>query len=198
MVTGAPSDRLLRTLASVPVSNSVLHVGCGAGRHTEALLRLGFPVHACDPRPDAVQDTRAVVRELVDDETAQSCVQQRSLQALDAVDETFDWVIVDRTEALVDSPKQLEVLLRKAHGLVAPGGWTYLMAPAAAESVDEPAGTGATQGRDDNGMRFQPSDLEVETLDTDFVESRAPSRIREHNAERIHALYRRVKPSGPE
>lgn len=197
LVTTPPSDQLLRTLASVPVSSPILHVGCGEGHHTEAFLRLGFPVHACDPRSEAVQDTRAVVRELVDTETAKSCVQQRSLRSLDTLEETFDWVIIDRTEAFVDSPAQLEVLLRKAHGLLAPGGWTYLMAPAARETADAPAGPEAVQGRDDDGIRFQSSDLEVETLDTDLVESRPPSRVDENNEERIHALYRRVKASGP-
>lgn len=175
----------------------MLHVGCGAGRHTEALLRLGFPVHACDPRPDAVQTTRAVVRELVDDETAESCVQQRSLQALDTLDETFDWVIVDRTEALVDSLMQLEVLLRKTHDLVSPGGWVYVLAPAVPGAAEE-ISSGAGEGRDDDGIRLQPSDLEAETLNTEFVDSRSPSRVRENNAERIHALYRRVERSGPE
>lgn len=197
MMTDSPSDRLLRTLASVPVSSSMLHVGCGGGHHTEALLRLGFPVHACDPRSDAVQTTRDVVRELVDNETAESCVQQRSLQALDTLEETFDWVIVDRTEALVDSVGQLEVLLEKIHDLVTPGGWVYLIAPATPESAQDTPG-GTVQGRDDDGIRLQPSDLETETLDTDFVESRAPSRVHENNAERIHAIYRRVRGAGPE
>ena len=190
------SDRLLRTLASVPVSNSMLHVGCGTGYHTEALLRLGFPVHACDPRPDAVQTTRAAVRDLVDDETATSCVQQRSLEALSTLDETFDWVIVDRTEALADSPTQLEALLRAVHGLVSPGGWTYLMAPAAPGESDASTVSEAVQGRDDNGIRVHPSDLEAETLDTDFVESRAPSRVDENGEHRIHTLYRRVERAG--
>lgn len=191
------SDRLLRTLAPVPVSNSILHLGCGTGQHTGALLRLGFPVHACDPRPDAVQTTRAVVRELVDDETAKSCVQQRSLQALDTLDETFDWVIIDEVETLVDSPTQLEMLLRKVHGLVEPGGWTYLMAPAAPEASDESVVSGAGQGRDDDGIRVHPSDLEAQALDTEFVESQAPCRVDENGGQRIHTLYRRLKRSGP-
>ena len=194
MMSDSLSDRLLRTLASVPVSSPMLHVGCGAGRHTEALLRLGFPVHACDPRPDAVQTTRAVVRELVDEETAESCVQQRSLQTLGTLDETFDWVIVDRTEALVDSPKQLEALLRTTNDLLTPGGWVYLMIPAAPEQTS----AGAGEGRDDDGIRLRSSDLEAETLDTGLVESRSPSRVQEHDGERIHAMYRRVRRSGPE
>ena len=195
MVTDSQSDRLLRTLASVPVSSSMLHVGCGDGRHTEALLRLGFPVHACDPRGDAVEDTRAVVRELVDAETAASCVQQRSLQTLQALDETFDWAIVDRTEALADSVEQVDALLEKLHDLVTPGGWVYLTVPAAPDDAEE-GGVSGERRRDDTGIRLQPSDLEADALDTDLVESRSPSRVRERGTERIHAVYRRVKRSG--
>ncbi|PSQ73617.1 MAG: hypothetical protein BRD39_03805, partial [Bacteroidetes bacterium QH_9_64_21] len=129
-------------------------------------------------------------------ETATSCVQQRSLEALSTLDETFDWVIVDRTEALVDSPTQLEALLRAVHGLVSPGGWTYLMAPAAPGESDVSTASKAAQGRDDNGIRVHPTDLEAETLDTDFVESRAPSRVDENGEHRIHTLYRRVERAG--
>ena len=188
-----PSDQLLRTLAAVPVSSPVLNLGCGAGRHTEALLRLGFPVHACDPRPDAVDETRAVVRKLVDAETAETCVQQTALGALDELEATFDWVIADRTEALVDSPVDLETLLDKSHDLLAPGGWVYLTVPATAESSDE----GLTD-RDDTVIRFSPADLDPEGLDTTLVESRAPSRVEEYGETRVHALYRRVQRSGPE
>lgn len=189
----APSDRLLRTLAAVPVSSPILNLGCGEGRHTEALLRLGFPVHACDPRPEAVQETRGVVRDLVDAETAETCVQQTSLQELGDLDATFDWVIADRTEALVESTADLETLLGKSHELLAPGGWVYLTVPATVEASDEAAFEG-----DGPPFRFSPADLEVETLDTPLVESRSPWRVKENGEVRIHALYRRVKRSAPE
>ena len=191
-----PSDRLLRTLAAVPVSSSVLNLGCGSGRHTEALLRLGFPVHACDPRPGAIEDTRAVVRDLVDEETAQSCVQNRSLEALDEIDATFDWVIADRTEAFVDSAAALESLLRKGHDLLSPGGWLYLTVPAVPESEAE-SGTSPPQERDDVAILFAPTDLEAPKLDTNLVESREPSRVAEHGETRVHALYRRVERPAP-
>lgn len=195
--TDPPSDRLLRTLAPVPVSSPVLNLACGEGRHTEALLRLGFPVHACDPRPIAVENTRAVVRDLVDEETAQSCVQTRSLEALDEIDATFDWVIADRTEAFVDSTQALETLLRKSHDLLTPGGWLYLTVPATSESEDAATGRSA-EGRDDVAMLFAPSDLEAPNLDTEFVESRSPTRVTEHGETRVHALYRRVERSTPQ
>lgn len=190
--TAPPSDPLLRTLAAVPVSSPVLNLGCGSGRHTEALLRLGFPTHACDSRPGAVRDTKALVRDLVDEETAQSCVQETSLQNLDAIDATFDWVVADRTEAFVDSTTELETLLRKAHALLSPGGWLYLTVPAEPDPEDQESFSEGLRGRDDVEVRFLPSDLEASALDTEFVESRSPSRVEENGELRVHALYRRV------
>ena len=187
-----PSDQLLRTLAAVPVSSPVLNLGCGSGRHTEALLRLGFPVHACDPRPESVQQTRAVVRELVDAETAETCVQHMSLQDLDDLEATFDWVIADRTEALIEAPSDLEVLLEKSRDVLAPGGWVYLTVPATT-AADE-----AASDRDDTVIRFAPADLDPEALDTTMAESQPPSRVEEHGETRVHALYRRVARSAPE
>lgn len=186
-----PSDQLLRTLASVPVSTPMLNLGCGTGRHAEALLRLGFPMHACDPRETAVADTRAIVRELVDDETAQSCVRQASLEALGDLEATFDWVIADRTEAYLDASSDLGPLLQKARSLLNPGGWLYLTLPAAADA-DE-AG-----GRDDDAILFATSDLNVSAIDTDLMEVQSPERVDEHGDVRLHALYRRVKRGAPD
>jgi len=187
-----PSDQLLRTLASVPVSTPILDLGCDRGRHAEALLRLGFPMHACDPRAEAVTDTRAIVRELVDDETARSCVRQTSLDALDDLDVTFDWVIADRTEAYLDATADLAPLFQKARALLNPGGWLYLTLPAAPEENDE-AGT-----HDDGAISFAPSDLAPSDINTSFMEVQSPGRVGEHGEIRLHALYRRVKRTAPE
>ncbi len=191
--TDTPSDSLLRTLASVPVSTPVLDLGCGPGHHAEALLRLGFPMHATDPRPEAVDATRAVVRDLVDDETAQSCVRQASLEALDAIDATFDWVIADRTEAYLDTKADLQALMAQARTLLAPGGWLYLTVPAAPEA--NTATDGEREGFDDVAILFTPSDLEAPALDSSYMESQSPARVDEHGEVRLHGLYRRVKES---
>lgn len=187
--TAAPSDQLLRTLASVPVSTPMLNLGCGSGRHAEALLRLGFPMHACDPREASVDDARAVVRELVDDETAQSCVQQLSLGALDDLEATFDWVIADRTEAYLDESADLTPLLRKAHRLLSPGGWLYLTVPAASEEEAQEE----AQGLDEVAICFAPEDLDPTEFDISFMEVQSPERVEENGEVRLHALYRRVK-----
>lgn len=194
--TDTPSDTLLRTLASVPVSTPILNLGCGPGHHAEALLRLGFPMHATDPRPQAVEATRAVVRELVDEETAHSCVRKASLQELEALDATFDWIIADRTEAYLDTPADLDALLARARSLLAPGGWLYLTVPArpaADDGEEEPP----AEGFDDVANLFAPADLQAPTANNNLLESQSPDRIREHGETRLHGLYRRVKPTAP-
>lgn len=193
----APSDQLLRTLASVPVSSSVLDLGCGAGEHTEALLRLGFPVHACDPRPDAIEETRTRVRDLVDEETAKSCVQERTLDALDELDTTFDWVIAFQTAPFVDSKGDLRTLLETGHSLLEPGGWLYLAVPALPDVEEEKTPEETRPAFDDVGIRLPASDLEASRLDTPLVESRSPSRVEENGETRVHAIYRRVRGQTP-
>lgn len=178
-----PSAHLLRTLAAVPVSSTVLDLACGAGRHTEALLRLGFPVHACDPRPEAVAKTRARVRELIDEETARSCVQERPLERLDALEETFDWVVADRAEVLLHSEADLNTLLKESHRLLELGGWLYLAVPAS--RADASGASGET-------VRFSTSDLEAVHQDVDLATSRPPTRVEEDDVPRIRVLFRCV------
>jgi len=199
--TDAPSDTLLRTLASVPVSTPILNLGCGPGHHAEALLRLGFPMHATDPRPEAVTATRAVVRELVDEKTAQACVRKASPQELEALDATFDWIIADRTEAYLDPPTDLDALLAHARSLLAPGGWLYLTVPArplADDAEEEPPVEGVDDvANDDVANLFAPADLQTPTANNNFLESQSPDRVHEHGEIRLHGLYRRVTPAAP-
>lgn len=187
----APSDHLLRLLASVPVSSTILDLACGAGRHTEALLRLGFPVHACDPRSDAVQTTRDRVRDLIDEETAQSCVQERPLDALDALDATFDWVVADRAEVLLHSAADLRSLLETSRRLLEPGGWLYLTVPAASDDQGRTPSEAPRKGKN-NRVRFSTTELKLQHLNVDLAESRPPTRMEENGESRIRALYRRV------
>jgi SAM-dependent methyltransferase len=178
-----PSDHLLRTLAAVPVSSTILDLGCGRGRHTEPLLRLGFPVHACDPRPDAVDATRARVQDLVGDTPVETAVQMTPLDAIDYPDETFDWVVADRAETYASTEDELRTLLAEARRLLTPGGWLYLTLPAAAESEGAHAGL------------YTAERLEALRTEVEFAEASAPSRIDGTN--RLRALYRRVDPQTP-
>lgn len=191
----APSDRLLRTLASVPVSSSILDLGCGAGHHTEAVLRLGFPVHATDVRSGAIESARERVRTLVDDETAETCVRRWPLAELDAIDETFDWVIGTEPEAYLDSDSDLVSLFDRVERLLTPGGWFYLTLPTTGDGSETPSTNGRQSLAGTDG--WEPEALEADRIDTSLVESRAPQRVDEHGRKRVHAIYRRVEGNGP-
>lgn len=192
-VSSEPSDRLLRTLAAVPVASSILDLCCGGGEHTEALLRLGFPVHACDPRSEAVRETRNRVRALLDGDTAEKCVRSASLDDLDEIDISFDWVVGSHPEAFFDSDDELVHLLSAVRSLLVPGGWFYLILPASVHSNGSTSTNGQSSKQRDDG--WSASELKVDRLDTSLVEARSPERVEEHGTARIHAIYRRVEAS---
>jgi SAM-dependent methyltransferase len=184
----SPSDHLLRTLASVPVSSSVLDLGCGEGRHTEPLLRLGFPVHACDPEPAAVDATRDAIRSLVGDETADTCVQARPLGELTSIDESFDWIVADRVERYASSADELTTLLHAARDLLSPGGWLFVTIPATDSSDQSGAPAGLVVSEEQLDRCREEAGLEV---------ANAPSKIDDTSPPRLRALYRRVDPKTP-
>lgn len=185
------SNRLLRTLAAVPVSSSILDLGCGAGEHTEAFLRLGFPVHACDPRREAVQSARDRVRSLVDGETAMRCVQRASLNDLGDLDATFEWVIGSQPEAYIDSETGLDVLFGAVEPVLSPGGWLYLTLPAVTDERSPASENGPAEDHARTGWSVEQ--LATDRLETALVESRPPERVDERNSTRIHAVYRRTE-----
>jgi SAM-dependent methyltransferase len=51
----APSTRLVRFLALLPATGSVLELGCGAGNHSAEMLAAGFAVHATDGSPEMAE-----------------------------------------------------------------------------------------------------------------------------------------------
>lgn len=184
----SPSDHLLRTLASVPVSSAVLDLGCGEGRHTEPLLRLGFPVHACDPEPAAVDATRAAIGPLVGEDTAETCVQTRSLNELPSIDDSFDWVVADRVERYASSVDDLATLFHAARDLLSPGGWLFVTLPTTDSPTDPEAPAGLVVSEDQLDRCREEAGLEVAS---------APSTIDGTDPPRVRALYRRVDPKTP-
>lgn len=188
----SPSDHLLRTLAAVPVSSHVLDLGCGEGLHTEAFLRLGFPVHACDPRPEAVRTTRSKVRPLLEEDTAETCVQETSLKTIDYPDATFDWVVAYRPEIFVEATEDLTVLFEQSRRLLKPGGWLYVTVPA------PPGDEGANSMEDSApGPRFSIETVEAQRKDANLVEASQATRVQDHGEPRVRAIYRRVEPHTP-
>lgn len=185
-----PSDHLLRTLAAVPVSNSILDLGCGSGRHTEPLLRLGFPVHACDPRPEAVEATRDRVEGLVGDNSTDQVVQVTPLESIEYPDETFNWVVADFAETYVSTEDELRTLLDESRRVLKPGGWLYLTLPAHTEPQVESMGDEPTEG-------FSVETVNRIRTDVNLAEAQDPTRIEEEGRDRLRVLYRRVEPNTP-
>jgi SAM-dependent methyltransferase len=187
----SPSDHLLRTLAAVPVSSEILDLGCGAGRHTEALLRLGFPVHACDPRADAVTATRDTIEDLLEQGEVETVVQEAPLDALEYPEGTFDWVVAVEAETYVSDEDDLRFLFEESRRLLKPGGWLYVTLPAVAEEgapSDPP---------DDETIRVSEDVIEQQRTAADLAEASEPTRVEDADGPRIRAIYRRVEPHTP-
>jgi SAM-dependent methyltransferase len=205
-----PSDHLLRTMAAVPVSFRVLDLGCGDGRHTGPLLRLGFGVHACDPRPEAVARARATVARLLGPEQAEATVRPapRALP-LDLPDAAFDWVVAYRAELFASDADALGALLREAHRLLRPGGWCYLTVPAARADVpaeakdahrarsgdgraaDPPAALTPTEEAATAAPRFAAETLRAAAEAAGLAEASAPACTSEHGGWRTRVILRR-------
>lgn len=186
-----PSDHLLRTLAAVPVSSEILDLGCGLGRHTEALLRLGFPVHACDPRTEAVEATRSKITDLLEQGDVETVVQVAPLDALDYPDATFDWVVAVDAETYVTDEEDLRTVFEESRRLLKPGGWLYVTLPAEAEEG------GAIDPTSEGPVRFTQEAIERQRRAADLAEASEPTRVEEEQTSRLRAIYRRVEPHTP-
>ena len=124
------SESLLRTLAAVPPTSRVLDLGCRSGRHTEALVRLGFDVHACAPADADVQATREALRALIGDEANRRVTRARP-EALGYPDAFFDWIVADGAfDADHAGPRPEPV--EEARRVLRPGGWLWVAADARA------------------------------------------------------------------
>lgn len=207
----APSDHLLRTMAAVPISSYVLDLGCGEGRHTEPLLRLGFPVHACDPHADRVDAARGRIEDLVSDGEADTCVRHAGLDEIDYPEGSFDWVIAYHAETFGPTNDDLAALLKAARRVLKPGGWVYITVPAEAAEVDEherssgdgapsasSAANAAAADEETGDDTFSIMNLEARRIEADLATASEPEIVREAGGDyRIRAIYRRVEPDTP-
>lgn len=186
-------------MAAVPVSSTVLLLGCGRARHAAPLLRLGFPVHACDPRPDTVREARRHVAELIGSDEAENCVRPATLPALDYPDDAFDWVIAYPAEVWGDDSETFRAMLAEAHRMLKPGGWCYVTVPAQPVDLqveERASGDGSPEPGPASEILFSIAHLGRQRSRVGFAEAEEPTIVREHDETRVHALYRRVERGG--
>ncbi len=190
-------------MAAVPVTSYILDLGCGDGRHTEPLMRLGFPVHGCDPRPDAVDAARERIADLVGEEDAETCVRVANLSDMRYPDASFDWVIAYHAETLATTTGELQALLSEARRMLKPGGWVYLTFPAAPADIDEQdrtSGDGAPVNAPDDAVPSGAFSIDVLTEQQEAAHlavASTPEIADEHGQLRLRAIFRRVEPKTP-
>ena len=171
-------------------------------------MRLGFPVHGCDPRTDAVHATRHRISDLVGEEEAETCVRVATLDDMQYPDASFDWVIAYHAEILATTTEELHALLSEARRMLKPGGWVYLTFPAAVSDIDEhertsgdgapintPAEASVSSGK--GGGTFSMNTLKEQQQAANLAVASAPEIVDEHGRLRLRAIYRRVEPETP-
>lgn len=91
-----PDERIARRLCALSErpSKKALDIGCGGGRHTELLWRLGFHWHACDVHQGMLEATRQRMSRYVDCSLAEQRIIFGSIEHLPYVDQSFDVVVV--------------------------------------------------------------------------------------------------------
>lgn len=192
-----PSDHLLRTLASVPPTDCVLDLGCGGGRHTVPLARLGFDLHACDAAEEAVARARSRLAEVIDPGEAERRVVRAHPSALGYPDAFFDWVVVYDVYASVASREALLDALAETRRVLKPGGWVYLTVPALPDDLDLSGADAGYAGDSPLQFRFTPETLGEIMGEATFAEAQPPQPVREGGRPLLHAIYRRVEADTP-
>ena len=126
----APNAHLLRTLAAVSPGSRVLDLGCGDGRHTDPLVRLGFDVWACAEAPNEVEATRERLTPLLGEGEASLRITPARPEALGYPDAHFDWVVACAAWHEETSERAWREGLAEALRVLKPGGWFIVSVPA--------------------------------------------------------------------
>ena len=175
-----PSAHLLRTLAAVPVQSRVLDLGCGRGRHTEALARLGFDLFACTADPEAVAATRALVAEVLGSGEAERRVTAARPGALGYADDFFDWVVAHSTYDAAESAAELKDMLAETRRVLKNGGWVFVAFRRALAGPD-----------------LTPETLTKLFAEAGLVLAEDPAEEDEHGELILRGIYRKVEVGTP-
>ena len=192
-----PSDHLLRTFAAVPHTSRVLDLGCGGGRHTIPLARLGFDLHACDAAEEAVAQARARLADVLGTGEAQRRVIRARPDALGYPDGFFDWIAAYDVYAAEATRERLLDALGETRRVLKPGGWVYLTVPALPDELDLNSADVGYAGDSALSFRFTPATLGELMDEAGLAEAQRPRRVDDDGRPRLQAIYRRVEAGTP-
>ncbi len=190
-------DHLLRTFAAVPQASRVLDLGCGDGRHTVALARLGFDLFACDEQRGAVAAVREQLAPLLGTEEAARRFTQAHLDALGYPDDFFDWAVAVAPFLASHDRGRLVDTLRELRRVLKPGAWVYVAASEAPDTLNSRQASQGFAGDSEMTFTFTPTTLVALMEEAGFVEAQAPHTIHEGEDRFLSAIFRHVDPGTP-
>lgn len=176
----APSGHVLRSLAPVPIAARVLDLGCGSGRHTDALARLGFDVFACDSDTAALAQTRTRVAAVLGMGEAKRRVTTARAGALGYADDFFDWVVAYGVYDTAESAADLKDMLAETRRVLKPGGWVI-----------------AALRPDHAGADLTPETLAKLFAEAGLAEAETPAEDDETGETVVRGIFRKVEPTTP-
>lgn len=170
-----PDAELLRTLAAIPLGSRVLDLQCGDGRHTLALLQLGFDVQACAPDEATATAARAhIAPALAAGASAPVIVAQP--HALGYPDRYFDWVVA---WALTEAEAPLAEQLLEIRRVLKPGAWVTVTLPAQPDA--------------DTALQHLRRSADAANL----APAGTPTPFQDGDQTSVRAIYRRVEADTP-
>ena len=165
--------------------------GCPDERLVEALVQLGFAVHACDRDASRAEHVRAA---LAATEGHLEVVPVERYDVLPYDDAAFDWVVSWNALGHLSTRERWLETLQELRRILAPGGWLYAVVDGVPELPS--LSNGQSHYASDSGLhpRFTPDTLADLFADARFAVAEAPTHLDGDDGPLVRGIFRRVEP----
>ncbi len=112
--TQKPSQHLVKFFSKInnPKNKKILDIGCGGGRNTEMLLRLGFKVFSCDLHKKMVESTKKRIMKINKKEAEKIIL--ASMLSLPYPSNFFDYVVSNGVFHNVKSVNEFKLAIKES------------------------------------------------------------------------------------